>query len=409
MYYFLDALNGFVASFLFAFVFRRAVTGFLCLAIYLAVLQCLNFSSSSIFTMPLYWQYEAAVAILTFVLFELFRRKIVQAFEANGSFITSRITFKLSDRRYVLIGQLWLFTVLMTTTMAVVRERDAFSIPNDFFISWLVNDLFFTIVGLAAALVSLRLPHEEEFKSRVGFLVAPMDADPQFRSTVLEHLAGDIKKLGFVSSSTERKITIEEYSAEYDAYRAYVTVHTTLVNLFGDVDAKDDTNFQVTPDKFLGDRRPPIVGEVVSLIVEGEERIRERPLPIDFEVGVKFTEPFSVGRESKSYVFKYWAWFRTDEMVAYSTRRYCRRFTVRIVNRMRVGQGVVATLMKIPEGTRSELPRTLRYGEEVALIDIDNMEPNRVYSLFKFITPETVANPLNSTEDSTILNTITKS
>ncbi len=302
----------------------------------------------------------------------------------------------IDDARFLMIMRLWIFTLLVTLTMRRLLAQGVPWVTQEFYVSWGVNVAFFTVIGFAVAVVSLRLPHKEDFKDRIGFLfAAKVEADPELRDAALEHLSSDIKRLGFVSSRTDRKITVIEYNPVYDAYRAYVTIDTTLVNLFGDVDAKDDTNFEIRPDKFEEGKGPVLSGQVISLVVDGEEKISGGPLDIPVNEFRRFKEEFTVGKSQKCFTLKYWAWFRTEEAAAFTSRRFCRSFSVVIVNRMKGDASKEVTISRL--SNEPKLPTVLRYNERTMVERIDNMEPGKRYELFKFVRP--ISKPLDLREN----------
>ena len=307
----------------------------------------------------------------------------------DAKFKPIRVGF--DDNRFLLILRLWIFTLLVTSTIGYLKSKNVDLVSKEFYVSWCVNVAFFSVIGFAVAIVSLRIPEKEEFKDRIGFLfAAKIDSDPELRAAALEHISNDIKKIGFVCLSIDRKVTVVEYSKDFDGYRAYVTVKTTLINLFGDTEAKDDTNFQIMPDQF-GDtnKQPKLIGQVVSLVVAGEEKIRNGPLDIDKIDGIKFKEKFSVNKENTEFTLKYWAWFKVGVEAAYTSRRFCRTFSLSIVNRIKDESSAEVRFQKL--GENAQRPSNLRYNEVGTVHEITNMEPGIRYSLFKFEDPNAEA------------------
>lgn len=308
------------------------------------------------------------------------------------------------DPRVIFLSKLWFFTIVFTSTIGYLRYHQIPVFSESFYVSWCVNVIFFTVIGLAAALVSLRVPHKEEFASRLGILFAGRvevdgELNGELKRTALSYISDDVKKLGFVYSSIDRKVTVEEFDKEYNAYRAFVTVKTTLVNLFGDVDATDMMNFSVTPDPFKKCAAPPeTIGQIVSLIVDGKETLKDGPktvLPIE---GVAFPKPFTVGKESKSFVFKYWCWFEVDERADYTPSRFCRKISVRVVNRIKTGDIKTVNLR-----TESGESRELAYGEDWEVVEGHDLKPKVGHPLFTFISPSSPAN-LELESNPTIVN-----
>ncbi|WP_029618002.1 hypothetical protein [Pseudorhizobium marinum] len=335
--------------------------------------------------------YELVARLILFLVFcainyKLNKYIVRKLTKINGTEINF-LRIDASDPRFLTVMRLWVFTLLVTWAMYRTMQYGAAFVTDDFYVSWSVNVAFFTVIGFAVALVSMRLPQHEEFKDRVGFLfAAKVEADPDLRSSALDHLSEEIKKIGFVSSNTQRKITVVEYSAAYGAYRAYVTVHTTLVNLFGDVEARDDTNFQITPDEFDENNRPPVIGQVVSLVVDGDEKIRNGPVNITDSNEGSLKENFTVGRTQKSFTFKYWAWFRFEIPASYTSKRFCRSFTVTLVNRMKSDPKGEVRVQSMKNA--AQMPTILRYNESAVIDDIKNMAPNKEYECFKFLKPD---------------------
>ncbi|MBZ7925050.1 hypothetical protein LAC81_30385 [Ensifer adhaerens] len=380
-----DFANMLLAAVFFAFLGSGTVASIALFAIYFAAARAsVNyFCEACGATQPLVVHYELFSFGILILLLVLTRRVVQGDFKNNVVLDLKFLDLVFDDARVIFLSKLWFFTLVVTSTIGYLRHHGINVVSESFYVSWCVNVIFFTVIGLAAALVSLRHPHKEEFENRIGFLfAATVDADPELKRSALKHVSEDVKKLGFVSSSTERRITVEEYSAEFEAFKASVTMKTTLINLFGDVDAKDEMNFAVIPDKFEQGKQPATIGQIVSLIVDGEERIKDGPLEISSETGAKFPELFSVGRESKSFAFKYWQWFKVGEESGYTSRRFCRNFSVKIVNRIKTGDVKVVTLLR--DGTAQ---KALGYGEELEIFKKKDMEPSVRYVTFTFAKP----------------------
>ncbi|NKJ38743.1 hypothetical protein [Rhizobium sp. SG570] len=297
---------------------------------------------------------------------------------------------KFDDLKVLLIFRMWYFTIVATSNIGLLLRQQVHVVSNDFYTSWSVNVLFFTAIGLAAALIGIRAPQNEQFQSRLAFLFAAnFGGDTDFREAALRHSAASIKRLGFVNAKIERKVTIEEYNPEYKAYRAFVTVKTSVVNLFGDVEASDVMNFSVSPDPFKGGANvPDVVGQVVSLVMGGKEQIIGAPMDIKRDGGVVFPKDFSVGQETEEFTFKYWCWFEEGEIAYFTPKRYCRHIVITAVNRMRDGGGKLVPVhgFQMPAGGVGE-KRELAYGESWQVFELFDAEPDTKQSLFKFLAP----------------------
>jgi len=388
MAYLIDVSNMVLAALFFAFLCGNRAHALLLFLVYYSALKWAAYENTGIsYTFTAHFELFAFVFYLGLIFFS---PKIFLAFKTEIVTRFNGLSLLFDDSRGIFISKLWTSTVVATSTMGYMRYH-GFTYPSEnFYVSWAVNVVFFSVIGLAAALLSLRLPHKEEFSSRLGILFAGAEnVDNEFRQSALSHISSEVKKLGLAVSKINRRIVIEAYDPDYDAYRATVTITTTMVSLFGDVDAQDQVQFTVTPDKFEGCKRTPNpVGQIISLFVNGEEKIRGNPQPILLGQGNGYPEVFTVGKDEQVFTFKYWCWFQTGEDFTYHSKRFCREFNVRVINRMLDEKESKFSVRRPRLGKIGEFDsKTLIYGEEWDIVNFKDLEPNVMTTLFTIERP----------------------
>ena len=385
MGYGFEILNMVLACLFVTLLVEQRRVAFLLFFTYYGLLKFAVHDLGSLSTISIHYE---LFAVLIYIAIIYLSRKVCLRLQLAGSLKVFGLLW--DDNRVVLISKLWASTVVATSTMGLLRYHGSYLPSENFYVSWSVNVIFFSVIGLVAALVSLRLPHNEEFLSRLGILFTGTEnINNEFRQSALLHISDEVKRLGLALSSIERVITIETFDADFDAYRANVKISTSMVSLFGDVDAQDDVQFTVTPDGFThSKKKPDPAGQIISLFVNGEEKIRGNPLPILIGRSSGFPEKFSVGRDGQSFTFEYWCWFETEQAFTYQTKRFCREFSVKIINRILDGAvtNVVVKRPKAPNGSQVDI-KNLSYGDEWDVNVIRDMEPKTVTELFTLQRP----------------------
>ena len=417
MYFIADFTNFFISTIFFMMIVRNRIWSIILFTIHFVLANTLTMKIESFG--ELVWHYHL-ISYIFFVLV-IYRKDwlheslLVPVYDL----IFNTFRLRVDDSRVKFIFRLWFFTIAITSDMGFLLSRKVALVSHDFYVSWSVNVLFFTAIGLAAALVSLRTPRDEAFDERLSNLFAAnLGGDSGLREGARKHTTAKIKTVGFVNAAVERRITVEEYSPVMGAYRALVTVKTNVVNLFGDVDAKDIMHFSVMPDKFVADTKPPaVLGQIVSLSIKGNEQITS-PMPIVDGAPTKFPQEFTVGKDGEDFIFKYWSWFAQDQFAYFTPARYCRRVSVTIVNRILDGDQVSIPIKFLTgearvkaslEGDEKEDGNeddknyeqfVLKYGEQTTVADVWDIGPDQRQELFKFLQPPAKNQALDSPEKS---------
>jgi hypothetical protein len=397
MQYLVDIIHAVVASLFFATVAKRKTTALISFTLYFLLLSVIT--TNKIAPSALnpdnnfisFLHFRSLGLLIGALIIISIKNYAKDAIERINTSLYKKGIFHHEDNRFMILFKLWSFTIFITSIIGYLNYKELNIISRDFYTSWTVNVIFFSLFGLIGIFISLRMPHKEEFENRVGILfAAPVETDKELKRAALQHISNSIKRIGFVSSITERRVTIEEYNSDYNAYRAHVTVTSELINLFGDIDAVDDMKFSVSPDDFSScNKYPDPIGQIVSLVVGDEERIKGQPYPIKKGSGALVPELFSVGKEPKIFIFKYWSWFKVDVPATFTPGRYCRHLSVTVVNRMKSDEHNVAVVERpSPVEVRSPERRTLRYGDDWHLTRESDLEPNKEYKLFVLRNPE---------------------
>ena len=84
--------------------------------------------------------------------------------------------------------------------------------------------VIFWCCWLFLALVSLRDPTTEDFVARVNILFAGKSGN------AVEHLTKQVREIGYYMTKLSRRIVIEEYSENFNAYKFSVEIVYTLRN-----------------------------------------------------------------------------------------------------------------------------------------------------------------------------------
>ena len=241
------------------------------------------------------------------------------------------------SNRIVGIFAIWLLMILITSGMwSLVLGRDL-QVAESFLWSWSANAAFFTIVGLAVSLAGIRLPHEEDFDSRLSILFHGN------KSPAISSMRDRVSALGFYVEEHRTIVELQEFDEDQSAYKTGVTSLYTLRNLFGDVDAKDSMGFHFKPDTFNGNP-PKAIGEFTYLEVDSgdqEESRLNQPMTIGPN-GVEFDKEFKVGSEPVKVTVKYWAWVEADQMWDHEPKRFTDRIDVKVINQVsNIGSSIV--------------------------------------------------------------------
>jgi hypothetical protein len=170
--------------------------------------------------------------------------------------------------------------------------------------------LFFTLIGGAVTIVSLRDPTEERFDDRLKILYG-RGAVP---NAVLQYNKNVITKISAYSKTIKRVIIIEAYDNTLKAYRERITTEYEISNLLPDVPYGESMRLSVIPDDF-GQADPSELGRIISIQVGGSQTIT-KPIPIGkdgISTEVKIELPPG---GSKTVIWEYRLWIKTEAIQA---------------------------------------------------------------------------------------------
>ncbi len=285
------------------------------------------------------------------------------------------------DGRVSIIFLVWLIIIMMTQLFGFFEAINRPIVSESFYASWCQDVLFFTIMGFAVLMVTLRVPHDEDFTIRLGILF------PMLSGSALESVSENVKPFGYVNKKLSRKIIVKEYSERHQAYLVEFEITNELENVFGDTVVEDTTNAAFTPDDFsdLSDDAPFPVGEFHSIKI-GNERMgfTEKivaPLQIKPSIGYRSSFPLSVPSEGLHVAIRYWAWIRVGVEQTFETKRFLRKHECTMVNRMRCGSDIYFELLG------QSGPDHLKYNSEIAVGSHIDLSPNQKRDLIRFNPP----------------------
>lgn len=212
--------------------------------------------------------------------------------------------------------------------------------PSNFSISYAASALdsliFFTVVGLAITVISIKRPEEEKLATKIEYIFPDADAD----STLGRFLANKISSLACISPVTSRIITIKEISEENETVKVMSRTNCIIKNIHNNHHyATDSMSFGVKSDpvKVDGD----LIGEVndISIFSNLEDPSKNQHIlsgayPITTS-SPEFSETFSLKLspgEVVSYQTSAWLWQPIKESLRFTPPRYTESQDVTIHN-----------------------------------------------------------------------------
>jgi hypothetical protein len=173
-----------------------------------------------------------------------------------------------------------------------------------FYASWVSGLLFFTVVGLILGLVTLYRPERDVFGARVRILTGGKSGP------AVDYLASELLRMGYAAQQLTRIVTIEDYDAKLNAFKARVSQSAVISNIYDDVGAQATGEVKFTPDEIAG--APQVLGQCTSFRVNGTT---QPGLPFDItSAGMRRSWEMKLpGGGAGELEYEHWAWYLATE------------------------------------------------------------------------------------------------
>jgi hypothetical protein len=228
-----------------------------------------------------------------------------------------------------------------------------------FYASWVSGLLLFTLVGLIAGLVTLYRPERDVFLARVKILLGGMGG------AIVDVVAAEIRKIGYVARQTTRTIIIEEYDQKRNAFKIRVNHVSKVKNILGDAVAEAKGAIRIVGDPFEPPFQP--AGEITSFQIVGTE---PGPLPLQIQPeGIVKPWSLSVPPLTEGDVaYEHWVWYGADSVHVFNVARFTEELHVEF--RSRCLRGIHLKVTTPLEATEYNLTYDGRYKLNSPLRDL---------------------------------------
>lgn len=196
--------------------------------------------------------------------------------------------------------------------------------------------IFFTVVGLAITIISIKRPEEEKLATKIEYIFPDADSD----SPLGKFLGNKISALACISPITERTIIIQEISEAFGAIKVMSKTNCVIKNIHNNHHyATDSMSYGVKLD--LVEIDSPLLGEVndISVLFDLHDPSKNRRIlngtqPLT-KANPEFSETFSLKLEpgeTASYLTAAWIWQPITDTVRFTPPRYTEAQSVKLCN-----------------------------------------------------------------------------
>ncbi len=204
---------------------------------------------------------------------------------------------------------------------------------KDIFFAWRGELIFFSLIGLAIALVSLELvpdPAQKDIRERLNILLG----GSKVHDSVETFLLSQIGEITPYCTTAHWALVIEEFNANLKAYRVRAETTYEYFNPVRDQGARFDVRFSYKPDPLPGFSDEDEAGRYVSIMVGGDDKLALRgPIPI-LQKGVSDKLKIEVPPHGKlTVVSSYVVWMAIDREQLIRPNRFVEYFNLAITNR----------------------------------------------------------------------------
>jgi hypothetical protein len=241
----------------------------------------------------------------------------------------------------IVIGISYFFVVCITVLLTRYRENIAtlegfFNANNieSLAVSLWASILFFTVIGLATLLISIKRPENDIIENRVWYLFSSRNATDEARKYVVQR----IHKFAAFASKGSIKFTIREFNEQINAYK--IDVHDTyfLKNMLPYEDYVDEkSELEVWGDKIDQPPKNELAGLSMARITKNDipEDLINEPVTISVKNGKYLRDDLCLRIDASgeaTYEYKYWVWALAGECIVSSVNRYSENIKVTAQN-----------------------------------------------------------------------------
>ncbi len=236
--------------------------------------------------------------------------------------------------------------------------------------------IFFAIVGIGAALVTLRHPKFDTLETKIRFFFP--DSNPSL--AYLDYARLELSRLAGLCVEAEQSIKVEEFNSDYNAYRVMFSYRYRLRNMFSNHDYEDVFEAFVNPDMpKLPHTLPKVKGQVIELAFKPFEGYATEHVvhPVDIESDDFDRDvPLRLSpHQEGEIIFKFWLWCCVDETHFMRAKRFVQDFRSTLENS---SSGVVRVSL---DGKRAHCT-TILPKQTVQLANSRNVRPRYIFKVW---------------------------
>jgi hypothetical protein len=236
--------------------------------------------------------------------------------------------------------------------------------------------VFFTLIGLAATVISIEKPVDprgRSFDERLNIMFGHQKV-PQ---AVWEYNRKSVQLNARYSSDGLRKIVIKDYKPEYDAYYVSVQNHYSLKSAIADFDRTEKIPMSIEPDP-IANLESDEVGRVIGIRINNEQKITGFTAISKNGFATAFEETLS-GSGAVEVAMEYEIYMGCGYEQSQIANRFAESITIEIVNQGREN-------VTISFEDRPDSPVTLLHNQPYKLRKT-SVEPGGVVTAFTLHAP----------------------
>lgn len=287
------------------------------------------------------------------------------------------IRVRFYRQRRIIIGGLIFIAILIPIIIAMQYNIADNSSPiiTAFYISWTQDLLFFLLLGLSLLLlVKPFVPNEANFEERVDAFLGT-SGKAKFRTTTKNILM----EVGAYIERIDIEITFSTICKDMVKYDVACT--QIVRNIFSDVRYTHNLEIAIDLDKV--DNPPEPFGQITEVKISGNDVIRDLPQTLSNGTPFKVNDlELSIGGgKSASYFYKYWSYFKFDEIYTLKMRRFGEIVKLTIRNR---NETITLKILEIQGSGKQKTVEIQPKGGSHTIIR-KNKNPRATVPLFKLL------------------------
>jgi hypothetical protein len=258
---------------------------------------------------------------------------------------------------------------------------------KEVFLAWCGELLFFTLIGLAIAFVSLEMPEDpmsKAYRDRAQIFLGGKDPLPDGAETFL---LARFREVGAFCEKASWEIDIEDYDETSAAYKVRAKTDYLFRNPIRDQSAQFDVSYGFRPDRFKHLSDDAEVGRYTSICIDGADQLRGRgPVKVP-QAG--FSDKLQIVIPPGGTLLletAYTVLMAANEEQRIRPQRFVQLFQVKVTNRSSVAPKLTAAPAAGGEGP--EEARTLFFARPYQPHPIQGVAPGEVAFTFRLGAPE---------------------